>query len=47
MYFWLHWVFLAVYGLSLVALKRGYSPVAMHGLLIVMASLVWGTGSRL
>ena len=31
MYFWLHWVFLAVYGLSLVALKRGYSPVAMHG----------------
>ena len=31
MYFWLHWVFLAVCGLSLVAVKRGYSLVAMHG----------------
>ena len=36
---WLHWVFVAVHGLSLVAVSRGYS-VAVHGLLIVVASLV-------
>ena len=27
-------------GLSLVAVSRGYSPVAVHGLLIAVASLV-------
>ena len=36
--FWLHWVFVAVHGLSLVAASRGYSVV--HGLLIAVASLV-------
>ena len=38
-YFWLRWVFVAVYGLSLVVASRGYS-VAVCRLLIVVASLV-------
>ena len=38
--FWLHWVFIALCGLSLVAERRGYSLVLLHGLLIVVASLV-------
>ena len=38
MYFWLCWVF--VVGFSLVAVSRGYSLVGVHGLLIVVASLV-------
>ena len=39
-YFWLHWVFVAAArGLSLVAVSSGYS-VAVHVLLIVVASLV-------
>ena len=33
-YFWLHWVFLAVPRFSLVLLSRGYSLVVVHGLLI-------------
>jgi len=36
----LHWVFVAVPGLSLVAESRGYSLVAVSGLLIAVASLV-------
>ena len=39
-YFWLLWVFVALCGLSPGAESRGYSPVAVHGLLIGMASLV-------
>ena len=39
-YFWLCWVFLAVYGLSLAMESRGYSQVVISGLLIVVASLV-------
>ena len=39
-YFWPHRVFLAVRGLPLVAASWGYSPVAVLGLLIAMASLV-------
>ena len=39
-YFWLHWVFGAVHGLSPVMASRGYSVAAVHGLLIVVASLV-------
>lgn len=39
-YFWLRWVFVAACGLSLVAVSEGYSPVAVCGLLIVMALLV-------
>jgi len=37
-YLCLHWFFVA--GLSLVAASRGYSLVAVRGLLIVVASLV-------
>ena len=35
--FWLHWVFVAVHGLSTVAKSRGYTS---HGLLIVVAVFV-------
>ena len=38
--FWLHWVFVAFRGLSLVMESRGYSPVTMLQLLIALASLV-------
>ena len=39
-YFWLHWVFIAVCGLSLVVVNEGYSLAAVHGLLTVVASPV-------
>ena len=39
-FFWLPWVFLAVLGLSLVVDSVGYFLAAVHGLLIVVASLV-------
>ena len=40
-YFWLHWVFVAAHGLSLVmAGGDSYCLVAMHGLLIAEAFLV-------
>ena len=39
LFIWLHWVFVAVCQLSLVAASWGYS-VAVRGLLIVVASLV-------
>ena len=39
-YFWLHWVFMAACGLSLVVASRGYSLVAVCRLLIAVASLV-------
>ena len=39
-YFWLLWVFVAVRGLSLVAVSGGYSFIVVHRLLIVVASLV-------
>ena len=38
-YFQLHWVFIAVCGLSLVAVSEGYFLVAVRGLLIAMTSL--------
>ena len=38
-YFWLHWVFVAARGPSLVAASGGYS-VVVRGLLIAVASLV-------
>ena len=37
--FWLHWVFTAAHGFSLVAENGGYS-VVVCGLLIAVASLV-------
>ena len=39
-FMWLHCVFGAVCRLSLVGARRGYSSVAVPGLLIVVASLV-------
>ena len=39
-YFWLHWVFVAARGLSLVCSKRGLLFVAVCGLLIAVVSLV-------
>ena len=38
--FWLHWVFVAACGLSLVVASGGYSLVAVHGLIMAVASLV-------
>ena len=38
--FWLHWVFVVAFGLSLAVVSRGYSLVAVHGFLIAEASLV-------
>ena len=38
--FWLHWVFVAVHGLSLVSVSRGYSLVVMRGLVSAVASPV-------
>ena len=40
LYFWLCQVFIAAQGLSLVVESRGYSLVAVHGVLFVVASLV-------
>ena len=39
-YFWLHWVFAAAHGLSLIVASGGLLLVAVHELLIAMASLV-------
>ena len=39
-YFWLHWVFVTVHRLSLVAESASYSLVAVCGLLITAASPV-------
>ena len=43
MYCWLHWVFVATRGLSLVVVSRDFSLVAVHGLLAAVASLVAGS----
>ena len=40
LFFWLHWVFIATLGLSVVGASGGYSLVAVLRLLIVMTSLV-------
>ena len=40
LFFWLHWVFVAEPGLSLVAASGGLLFVAECGLLIVVAPLV-------
>ena len=39
-YFWPCWLFIAMQGLSLVAVSRGYFLVAVLGLLIGLVSLV-------
>ena len=38
LFFWLHWVFIAAYGLSLVVLSGGYALVSVLGLLVAVAS---------
>ena len=40
--FWLCWIFVAVHRLSLVSATTGYSLIAVHRLLIVLASLTEG-----
>ena len=45
MYFWLHWVFVAVCELSLAVASGGCSLV-VHGLLVAAAFLLQSTGSR-
>ena len=47
MYFWLHWVFVAACGLSLVAVSRGYSSLRVCGLPVVEAALVVGAQTLL
>ena len=44
--YWLRWTLVALCRLSPVVVTGGYSPVAAHGLLIAVASLVEGSGSR-
>ena len=44
-FFWLHWVFVAACGLSLVAASRGYSSLRCTDLLRWLL-LLWSMGSR-
>ena len=46
-YFWLHWVFIAVRGLSLVAVSGGYSLLRCAGFSLRWLLLLWSMGSRL
>ena len=39
-YFWSRWLFAALHGLSLVVVSRGYSLVAVPGLLMAVSSLM-------
>ena len=39
-YFWLHWVFVAVHGLFLVAMSRGYSSSQYTSFSIEVASVI-------
>ena len=43
---WLHWVFVAVRGPSLVAESRGHSSLRWVGLSLRWPLLLWGMGSR-
>ena len=45
-YFWLHWVFVAARGLSLVAASGGYSSLWCMGFSLQWLLLSWSTGSR-
>ena len=45
-YFWLPWVFVAVHGLSLVAVSVGYSLLWCSGFSLQWLPLLWSTGSR-
>ena len=45
-YFWLHWVFVAACGLSLVAASGGYSLLQGVGFSLRWLLLLWSMGSR-
>ena len=45
-YFWLHWVFVAARGLSLVVASRGYSSLQCVGFSLQWLLLLQSTGSR-
>ena len=45
-YFWLHWVFVAARGLSLVAVSRGHSSSRCTGSSLRWLLLLQGMGSR-
>ena len=45
-YLWLHWVFVAACGLSLVVASRGYSSLQCAGFSLRWLLLLWSTGSR-
>ena len=44
--FWLHWVFVTVFRLPLVAASRGYSSLWCAGFSLRWLLLLWSTGSR-
>ena len=46
MYFWLHWVFVAAHGLSLVAVCGGYSSMGCVGFSLWWLLLLWSNSSR-
>ena len=45
-YFWLHWVFVAAHGLSLVVASGDYSLLRCMGFSLRWLQLLWSTGSR-
>ena len=45
-YFWLHWVFVAVCGLSLVGASGGFSSLRCAGFSLRWLLLLWSRGSR-
>ena len=45
-YFWLHWVFVAALGLSLVAASGGYASLQCMGFSLRRLLLLRSTGSR-
>ena len=45
-YFWLHWVFIAARGLSLVEASRGYSSLRCTGFSLWRLLLLRSTGPR-
>ena len=45
-YFWLHWVFVAAHGLSLVVASGGYSSLRCAGFSLWWPLPLWSTGSR-
>ena len=46
LYFWLYWVFIAVHGLSLVVVSRGYSLLWCEGFSLWWLLLLRSTGSK-